>query len=99
MRASSPCLKPGDSGPIFLLILEEFGPHIGMSYVRYLNNDLWELRTPFGGQSFRVFFFIDGNKLVAVHAIVKKSAKTPSRDLDTAIARMKEYKQRKDVAK
>jgi len=70
-----------------------------MPYVRYLNNDLWELRTPFGGQSFRVFFFIDANNLVAVHAINKKYAKTPSRDLDTAMARMKEYKQRKDAVK
>ena len=91
-------LKPAERakiGETFDLV-QKFGPHVGMPFVRHLNNDIWEMRTPFAGQAFRVFFFIDSNKLMAVHGIVKKTMKTPANDIHIAIDRMKDHIQRKD---
>jgi len=67
-----------------------------MPYIKLLpgTGGLWELRVPFGGQSFRLLFFIEGNLLVMVHAFFKKTAKTPLKEINTAINRMKDYKRR-----
>jgi len=89
-------LKPGEQAKIARAIdlLKEYGPSIGMPYVRHMADDLWELRVPFGGQAFRLLFFISGNTLVVVHAFSKKTSKAPQKELKTALARMKDYKQR-----
>jgi phage-related protein len=89
-------LKPDEQAKIVRAIdlLEEFGPQIGMPYVRHLSGGLWELRVPFGGQSFRLLFFVEGNALVIVHAFSKKTPKTPLKELNTATTRMKDYKRR-----
>lgn len=63
-----------------------------------------ELRTKQGTNIFRTFYFtIKKDKetqqeaAVLLHAIQKKTQKTPQRELDTALARMKEYKAEEDV--
>jgi phage-related protein len=89
-------LKPKEQAKIARAIdlLEEFGPQIGMPYVRHLGDGLWELRVPFGGQTFRLLFFVEGNALIMVHAFSKKTPKTPLKELNTAIARIKDYRRR-----
>jgi phage-related protein len=37
---------------------------------------------------------MQGDKIILLHGILKKSAKPPQRDLDTAKARMKDMKER-----
>jgi len=37
-----------------------------------------------------VFFVLTGNQMVLLHGIVKKTQKTPDKDLKIATARMKE---------
>ncbi|WP_338832838.1 hypothetical protein MHLNE_15840 [Moorella humiferrea] len=77
-------------------LLREFGPRIGMPYTKHLEEGIWELRVPFGGLAFRLLYFVDTNRfLVVVHAFSKKTPKVPRKELDIAIARMKDYKQRK----
>ena len=76
-------------------LVEQFGPRVGMPFVRHLGSDIWEMRTPYAGQTFRVFFFIDSNNLVAIHAIIKKTTKTPGKDVEIAADRMKDYLRRK----
>lgn len=89
-------LKPDEQAKIArgIDLLKEYGPQIGMPYVRHMIGDLWELRVPFGGQAFRLLFFIFGNTLVVAHAFSKKTSKTPQKELKTALTRMKDYKQR-----
>jgi len=89
-------LKPGEQAKIARAIdlLEEFGPQIGMPYIKHLGGGLWELRVPFGGQSFRLLFFIKGNTMIMVNAFSKKTPKTPLKELSIATARMKDYKKR-----
>lgn len=40
----------------------------------------------------RVLFVLIGNRMVLLHGFIKKAQKTPRRDLDLAIGRMKEVK-------
>ena len=62
---------------------------------------LMELRTKQASNIFRTFYFVvvkdDENKsekAVLLHAIQKKTNKTPKKELDTALGRMKDYKLR-----
>ena len=40
----------------------------------------------------RVFFAFVNEKIILLHAIVKKTQKTPQREIDVAIERLKEFK-------
>ncbi|MCL6478220.1 MAG: type II toxin-antitoxin system RelE/ParE family toxin [Peptococcaceae bacterium] len=94
-------LKPNEQAKIArsLDLLEEFGPQIGMPYVKRLEETegLWELRVPFGGQSYRLLFFVHGSLLVITHAFSQKTSKIPRKEINTAISRMKDYIQRSEA--
>jgi phage-related protein len=61
-----------------------------------LNDGLFELRHV-GKLNTRVlWFFMKGRRIVAVHGIRNKSRAIPARDLDTARARMREWKERNE---
>lgn len=64
--------------------------------LKKLNSDIWEFRTLYNKKQYRLFAFWDkSNKkvtiVVATHGIVKKSQKTPKRDIEKATEIMKEY--------
>ena len=65
---------------------------VGFPLVRKLNPDLWEIRSIIRDGIFRVFFTVFGEKIILLHAIVKKSMKTPPQDLNVALTRLKEFK-------
>lgn len=70
-------------------------PQIGEPHVKTVEGrkGLWELREQLGNQRVRLFFFQNSPQmLVMVHGIVKKSRKTPPRELATAERKMKECK-------
>jgi phage-related protein len=51
-----------------------------------LNGDIWEFRTLYGGTAYRLFAFWDKTKrdetlVIATHGILKKSQKTPSKEI------------------
>lgn len=82
-------------------LLKEFGSNLHFPYVEAIKGDkykgLMELRTKQASNIFRTFYFVvrkDGEKETAVllHAIQKKTNRTPKRELDTALERMKAYK-------
>ncbi len=71
----------------------EYGWPIGMPLCRPISSrkGLWETRSSLlGGRIARVLFCIAHGRLVALHGFIKKSQKTPDRDLDLATKRMKE---------
>ncbi|MCG2720067.1 MAG: type II toxin-antitoxin system RelE/ParE family toxin [Nanoarchaeota archaeon] len=58
--------------------------------------DLWELRTKFSSNNFRVIYFLHiKNKFILLHGFKKKTNKTPKRELEIAKRRMIEYKNRR----
>jgi len=72
-------------------LVEQFGPHIGMPYTRSMGLGLYELRARGKEGIGRVFFCtLPDMELVILSAFVKKSQKTPKRQLDLARKRMKQ---------
>jgi len=74
-----------------LELLMEFGPNLRMPHSRAVGGGLFELR-PRGREGIgRVFYcFVVGQRVVILHAFVKKTQETPERELKIARKRMKE---------
>jgi phage-related protein len=61
--------------------------------VKSFGNGLFELRSSLPSRRIsRVFFCLHGNEVVLLHAIIKKTEKTPSEELDLAKSRQKTLK-------
>lgn len=58
------------------------------------NSEIWELRTLFNGICYRLFAFWDTESEIYVlvtHGVVKKTQKTPKKEIEKAERLMKEY--------
>ena len=62
----------------------QFGWPIGMPLIRKLEPGLWEIRSGSDRGIARVIFTVENDVMVLLHGFVKKSAKTPSADLQVA---------------
>lgn len=68
-----------------------FGPHLGMPHTRSMDKGLFELRLKAAEGIGRVFYFIrTGQRVVMLHQFVKRTQKTPPKELRIAKRRMKE---------
>jgi phage-related protein len=73
--------------------MEIFGPDLGMPHTRAMGNGLFELRLKAAEGIARVFYCtLIGQRIVMLHQFVKKSEKTPRKELEIARRRMKETK-------
>ena len=74
------------------ILLVQFRWPLGMPLVRKMEKDLWELRSKLrtGGIS-RVFFTVKGSEMVLLHGFIKKSQKTPLKDIDLARNRKNQW--------
>jgi phage-related protein len=69
----------------------QFGWPIGLPLCRPLSGGLWEVRSSLATRrEARVFFGFHDGTLIALHAIIKKTRKTPAEDLTLARQRLKE---------
>ena len=80
-------------------MLEKFGINLTEPYVKPIEGDkykgLWELRIQQGNNISRIFYFLSiENTFVLLHGFLKKSQKTPKRELNLALAYMLDYKRR-----
>ena len=73
-------------------LLEEFGPqHVREPYVKPLGNKLWEMRMKGkDGIARAIYVAAVGQRLVVLHAFIKKTNKTPRTAIETATRRAKE---------
>jgi phage-related protein len=70
-----------------------YGPDLGMPHTRAMGNGLFELRVKGHEGIGRVIYCtISGKRIVMLHAFLKKSQKTPHRDLEIAHQRLKQVK-------
>ena len=75
-----------------------FGPDLGLPHTRALGKGLFELRMKSKEGIGRVLFgTLPGRRIVMLHGFIKKTEKTPSKDLKTARARLKEVKANADA--
>ena len=73
--------------------MEAFGPDLGMPHTRAMGQGLFELRLRAGEGIARVFYCtLVGRRIVMLHQFVKKTEKTPPRELEVARKRMQEVK-------
>jgi len=75
----------------YIIALKQYGTRIGQPVVKHIDGSIWELR-PLANRIF--FFYWKDNKYVLLHHFIKKTQKTPPREIDTARAKMKDYIER-----
>nr|MDP2189882.1 type II toxin-antitoxin system RelE/ParE family toxin [Rhodoferax sp.] len=69
------------------------GPNLGEPHTKAFGDGLFELRLKGAEGIARVFFCIlIGKRIVMLHSFIKKSDRTPKRELDVAQTRLKEIK-------
>ena len=69
-----------------LALLQELGPQLRGEEAEYIRDGLFELRTQFGSDITRIFyFFFVGRKTVVTSGFIKKSQKTPRREIERAL--------------
>jgi phage-related protein len=69
------------------------GPNLGEPHTKAMGHGLFELRLKGAEGIARVFYCtLVGKRIVMLHSFVKKSDRTPPRELDVALIRMKEVK-------
>lgn len=74
-------------------LLMEFGPNLRMPHSRALGGGLFELRAHGREGIGRAFYcFVVGQRVVILHAFVKKTQDIPEKELRIARRRMKEAK-------
>jgi phage-related protein len=70
-------------------LMLEFGPNLGMPHTRALKEKLFELRIKAKEGIGRVFFCTKiGKRIIILHSFVKKSQRTPEKELKIARKRL-----------
>ena len=80
-------------------LLQKHGKELKEPYIKSLkgknNKDLYELRIKFSNDIARIFYFrYFNNKYVLLHGFIKKTMKTPAREIEKAKKYMEDYKRR-----
>jgi len=82
-------------------LLKMFGDELHYPHIDKIEGkkykDLKELRVKLASNIFRIFFFLPKDNIaILLHGIVKKAQKTPKKELDIALERMKDYIRRNE---
>lgn len=73
-------------------------PLVPRQYLKKLEgaDELWEVRSEFGGDALRLLGFWDaGSLIILTNGFAKKTQKTPSREIELATQRRRDYLNRK----
>ena len=70
-------------------LLADSGPFLKPPYVKKMNSALYELRIS-GKVTVRIFYTMSNNRYYLLHAFIKKSQKTPRKEFNIAVDRVKE---------
>ncbi len=61
-------------------------------FKKLVSTDLWEVRVQIGSNAIRILGFFEGNNfIVLTNGFLKKTQKTPKKEIELAAKRMKEY--------
>ena len=75
----------------YIRVLQQYGTRAGEPYTKHIDGDIWELR-PLNDRIF--FFYFKDNKFILLHHIVKKTRKTPQKEIDHAKRNMIDHIER-----
>ena len=71
--------------------LEEYGTRIGEPVTKHLDGEIWELR-PLDNRI--LYAYYKDNTFILLHHFIKKTGKTPKRELKQALRNLKDYQER-----
>jgi phage-related protein len=57
--------------------------------IDHLGNGIWEVRSNLKDRIARILFAVEGQVMLLLHGFIKKTQKTPKRDKDLAVERLK----------
>jgi len=77
----------------YVSYLQETGTGAGEPYIKHLDGDIWELR-PIRDRI--LFAAWDGNSFILLHHFMKKTQKTPQREIDKAKRNLLDYRERSE---
>ena len=83
---------------IWVLSLVEDLDVVPSTYFKKLvsTEEIWECGIQFGSNDYRIFCFFDGHSVVILtHGLIKKTQKTPPREIERAEAYRRDYLQRR----
>ena len=76
----------------YILDMLKVQERVSSKFVKYLCEELYEIRAEYGGKIFRVFFiFDDGNIVILFNGFQKKTKKTPHSEIEKALKIKEEY--------
>jgi len=76
-------------------VLEKYGTALTEPHVKHIKGKLWELRIKSVSDISRIFYFVHvGNSIILLHGFVKKTQKTPNREIETANEYLEDYLRR-----
>ena len=74
------------------MVLLKTQDRLPTKFVKHIRDGLYELRTEFNGNIYRVFFIFDGDRIVVLfNGFQKKTQKTPSNEITKALKIKEEY--------
>ena len=77
----------------YLEVLSQFGTRAGEPYVKHIVDSIWELRPT----NDRIFFFYWKDKTyLMLHHFIKKTTKTPVREIEQAKSNLTDFLERGD---
>lgn len=77
-----------------LSLLEEFGYELREPESKFLECEIFELRVIFGNEKVRLLYFFQKKEIVVTNGFLKKTRKTPLREIEKAKRYRSEHKQR-----
>ena len=75
----------------YIKILSEYGTRAGEPFVKHLGGDIWELR-PLRNRI--LFFGYDGQQFILLSHFIKKTRKTPQKEIEKAQNLLSDYIER-----
>lgn len=77
----------------YIDLLSQYGFNLGKPYIKHIEQDIWELRP----LKDRIFFAnIKNNEIILLNHFMKKTQKTPQREIKKAKKLLQEFKMRSD---
>ncbi len=74
-------------------MIEEFGPALGAPYTKAMGKGLFEIRAKGKEGIGRSFFcMVKGKEVIILNSFIKKSQKTPTKEIEIARKRLNEVK-------
>lgn len=77
----------------YIDLLSEKGLALGEPYIKHIDEEIWELR-PLRDRI--LFCYCDNNKFILLHQFMKKTQKTPLKEMEKAKRKLYDYKNRSD---